>query len=174
MMYLEIFDKWNVESSLSNIHLQIDTITNIASRAEYKAPNLDDFCWWNVFGTMIIRKGESKTWRLKLLAQPQDLCLAITATSNVEESKDLYIPNQPDSYGLALDNGYKYSKAVRGDSYADTCNVNDIILMTLDMTGDTLKGKGTVSYKINEQDFGVAFEVAFDVACCVWGVTSKF
>ena len=42
-----------------------------------------------------------------------------------------------------------------GEEYAISCNDNDILSMTLDMTGQV---NATLSFRINDKDYGIAFD----------------
>ena len=63
-----------------------------------------------------------------------------------------------DAFGLSAGNGNKMSKilgTIFGEKYTVPCYQNEIIQMTLDMTGDQY---ATVSFRIDDKDFGTAFD----------------
>ena len=110
---------------------------------------------------MIITKGDTKIWRFRFLEENSDVIIGIVnSTKRDKHAKGLspFMHSMDfDSCGIYTKDGRIYSCKIDEyeKDYATRCDMNDILTMTLDMTGDEY---GTVSFKMNDTDYGIAFD----------------
>ena len=149
-MYYELVDTWDATDSDQGLKFDLENQIVIRPRGL-------ESTWIIAKGTIIIRRGEVRTWKIKVLNPIQDVCFGI---SDIEAKTHVgYLADRLNSLGLGLDNGLLYS--VDGfNGYAKQytrhyINIDDVISMTVDMTGDTF---GTVSYEIRDEYCGIAFD----------------
>ena len=105
---------------------------------------------------MTITKGDMHTWKFQT---PSTTTLGITDAKAYElrkENSNHWSFYCDDAYGIDTGFGTKYGNvlALGGQDYAKTCGNNEVISMTLDMTGEKF---ATLSFKVDE-DYGVAMD----------------
>ena len=110
----------------------------------------------NVVGKLIIKKGHVQTWKF------QTECNVVLGVIDFDKYKNGDIKwsftDRDGAYGFSTSDGNTHAWDIEsfvGDNYADKCNQNEIISMTLDMTGDEY---GTLSFKIDDEEYGNAFD----------------
>ena len=162
-MYFEVTDAWNIK--ISDETILIDTKNNIA----YNAGATTYSFWLDVVGTMIAKKGSMINkfiWKLKLLKNKQhSLFFGIIDRNTYYQHKGYLFVFRDNGYGICTTNGKIYSKTAlrtkNGYKYLHTkCKCNDVIEMRLDMDmrHDQHPKYATLSYLINDKDYGIAFD----------------
>ena len=106
----------------------------------------------SAYGRHIVRSGRF-SWQIRFNTDIPWICLGVIEADDEllkKHTNDGQHDNQ--DYGGSFWNGAQwYSKGRRGEPYGcRCCSKNDIIIITLDMD------KHTISYKINDKDYGVA------------------
>ena len=156
LMYFVIIDTWNIVKSHNQ--LRFDCENNIC--------NFDNQSYWrHAMGSIIIKKGDMNTWKINITKE-SNLLIGITNIQTFQD-KPFYVA-ESDSFGIHSRGGEKWaiSQDLHGENYAVTLHKNDIITMTLDIGQDKQYGK--LSYKINDKDYGVAFDkIAKDGNYCL-------
>ena len=142
LMYFILKDEWSLEHSFEGV--QIDE-ANIISLSDH----IPHHTFHQALGMMTITKGNIHTWQFQTLTE---VMIGITDVKAYETNKGFNwsFKHLDDACGLDTDDGNKYGK---GEPYADSCCNNEVISMTLDMTGDKY---ATLSFKIDDKDYGVA------------------
>ena len=145
-------DEWRPGIS----HKQLEFIESCNTVTKSMWPNT---CF-NAFGTLVISKGMIKVWRLKLFSIDPDLCFGIVDADRFEENKNKLFFDEENSFGIYTKTGCKYQNKdpMKADYIDRECEQNDLITMTLNMTGVNEEEFGILSYKINNMDYGVAFD----------------
>ena len=153
-MYFELMDQWDVEESHPGLKFEANQIV--------LRPKEGTRCQWiSAMGTIILSKGDIKTWRIKILQSVKDICFGITDIESKNDAHEnaSYVSHRLNSHGFGLDFGslYSYDENAGRDhiNFAKPCEMNNIISMTVDMTGDEF---GIVSYACDDKDLGVAFK----------------
>eukprot|EP01084_Bolivina_argentea_P258943 436746_1 len=158
-MYLDPFDEWNIE--ISNKDLKFDNKEHIVTGLRWNM-------WANAFGKLIIKEGDIHCWQIKILndkkKQREDdirnriLLFGIVEQNVARSNMTEIFCWEKGGAGLYSFNGNKVSKEYQtqsaGDEYAKQWDKDDIITMTLDMSNEDDKKYGTLSFKINETDYG--------------------
>jgi len=146
----KIFDSFEVEDNFdkfdSNMSLQTDGNTLQRITKERR--------WYTGFGTEIVRRGQIRTWKMNVVKQDNftgfhayiGLCDVTKCHSKIEGPYT--------EYALSMDTGNKCAGTRVGKAYAEPGKRNQIVQMTLDMTGK----KGTLKYQIDRKNYGVAFD----------------
>ena len=151
--YLIVSDLWNVELSNNKFEIDNEQLTLKLNKES------GTHGWPNAFGSLIITKGEYQIWKLKITNDRESrrtvMFGVINVDSNLIHSNDFC--SREDGYGYYAWNGDKFDQGER-DLYGVGWNEDDIITMTLDMTGEVNKKYGVVSYKVNDDDQGIAFK----------------
>ena len=150
LMYFIMMDEWNIKiAKETNQMLEFDAENQIVSSDAYRN-------WYRAFGSMTIKKVEINTWKFKMLTQNPDTMIGIVDT---EMSKSKSIFQTDIGYSFAYDSRFGLKTGLNcgmiGEVYAQKCNQDDVITMILDMTGDEF---ATLSFKINDKEFGNAFD----------------
>ena len=141
-------DEWRQE--ISHKHLEFLESYNTVTKSLW--PNT---CF-NAFGSLMIGKGEIKIWKLKLFSIDPAVCIGIISADRFHPNKDKLFFDEETSFGIYTRNGCKYqNKEPKKADYFVNCDQNDLIAMTLNMTG---KEFGTLSFKKNNTDYGIAFD----------------
>ena len=160
-LYLIVIDQWN--KKLSHKTFAIDE----ASREIFSTVTGGRR---HAFGSLIIGKGEIMIWSIKITndnPQRHDnnraVMFGISNTSEIDnwnEKSGAYhfcdTEFNGSGYGYYAWTGYTHtSLRAERNPYGPSWDKDDIITMTLDMTG---KKYGVLSYAINGKDLGVAFD----------------
>ena len=169
-LYFDYKDFWNVKKTSKSFNFYTDTIIN-GPRFQCRRDQLyvsnphlaPKYTYYNAFGSIVIGQGDdSKTWKLKLMnsfsqSRYRHFYIGIIAMSDKEYVGQPFV-ELPNGFGIDLFDGTKYTKSSRrptwGIKYAQRCGEGTVISMTLDI--GLMRGK--LSYKINDKDFGVAFD----------------
>ena len=170
-MYLMVFDEWNKE--LSNKWWRIDNKTGQIIANGNSVDKYEEREWKHAFGSFIIKKGEINVWKLRITnknprngANRAVFVGIINAEQNESHIKRYFcahsMNNSVIGYGFYSYSGrkessrevnkYRYKIGGYGGYAWDR---NDIVTMTLDMTGTKY---ASLSFKVNDKDFGVAFQ----------------
>ena len=148
-MYFELNDEWNIKDSHQGLKVDANQILT--------RPQGIDSSWIIAVGTIVISKGEIKTWKIKML-NLKDICFGISDKNPDRDVRDVFLDNRPNSHGFALDNGRLYSShqnnIFRTRYFMKDILNGSVVSMTLDMTGEKF---GIVSYKVDDEDCGVAY-----------------
>ena len=160
-MYLITIDKWSKQ--LSHASFQIDQENG------HICPSISGGGWKHAFGSFLIKKGEIMTWSIKITNESierLDNRAVMYGISNISENDGW----NKQSYGYHFCDlsftgaGYGYdawtgntqtSLTVQRNNYGPSWDKDDIITMTLDMSGQKY---GVLSYAINGKNLGVAFD----------------
>ena len=133
---------------------------------------------WNpIFGSILVKKGDIQTWKLKRcvndkVADNEDDdhfgLIGIIDINSVEQCDGFF--SSHGGYGLSVLSGnicaYRTEDMNRG--YSPAPGSQQIITMTLDLTVNEQKGKGTLSYKFDNIDQGVAVDsLDIDLTYCL-------
>ena len=144
LMYFILMDEWSLEDSCEGLQIDESNIISLSTPAHRFSQAL---------GTIKVTKGDIYTWKFQT---PSQACLGITDAEAYESDKgNNWSFHMHDAYGISAANGNKYDKvfAFMGHTYAKACCNNEVISMTLDMTGDKY---ATLSFKIDDKDYGIA------------------
>lgn len=144
LMYFEEVDVW--DASKSHNEFKFDTDANIVSRAT------SGYCR-NAFGSMVIKKGNIKRWKLKLLDIDPSIFIGIVDPESKPNINGGFF-NQNNTFALSTHSGMKYGNGQPLTIYSNKCKQNDIITMTLDMTRIY---RGSLSFTINDNEYEQAF-----------------
>lgn len=153
LMYLVVMDEWDAEKAHANV--SIDATDNTATYPGTTG-------WKQAVGSMIIKTGEIRTWKIKI-TEKSNLLVGIAPSTQVS---GFFVENA-DSFAIHSQDGSKISRdeARGGKRYSQRLKQMDIVSITLDLTDDE---NGTLSYKINDKDFGIAFEkLRNDISYCL-------
>ena len=146
-MYFVLTDEWNTK--ISHEQLEFDITNNIVTSTVQSL-------WQETFGSMVVKKGEVKTWRLKMLSDFPDAIIGIVDKEKLVLNgfdTHSWVPSIDTRYGMLYT--MASDRDLYGAPYGKRVRINHVIEMTLDMTGDEY---GRLSYKINDIDYGVAFD----------------
>ena len=174
--YSIIFDEWNKDLSHQSWRINNDTGDIIATAKNG---------WCNAFGSLIITKGNIQTWKLRISNESVRLRAVFFGISQIKERTESINTRlshfcttgwKAAGYGFYSWTGEKQTNLESGyirKDYGGTWDHNDIVTMTLDMTGEKDEHYGVLSYKLNEEDLGPAFEKIdingeFRLAVCVF------
>ena len=118
--------------------------------------------FYNAFGTIKVKSGERKLWRIKICKLDQQfwapivsLSIGIINSCQVSKIKSgtNYCDDEYGGYGFIVGNGWlKHSSIDSIKTYGTVCKQNDVIRMELDLIKSTLK------YCINNREYGIAFQ----------------
>ena len=150
-MYFIIIDRFSI--NLSNNNLEFDMNNNTM--------NKEDATWKTAYGEMRIQKGDIKVWRIKLLKNVNIFLGVISCDEIIKTSIFVF---KPQSFGIFARNGRKFSRECEcgwlGKEYANGCDpdTENVIAIILDMTCKDNKKNATLSYKINDEECGIAFD----------------
>ena len=115
--------------------------------------------WKKIFGSIFVKKGEIQTWKLKrVLHGASSYHYGIIGIMDIDKRGecDDFFAQTKGGCGLSVASGRIC--APTGDSdFTREPDEKETITMILDMTVTTQKMNGTLSYKFNEYDCGVAF-----------------
>ena len=163
LMYLDVFDRWNTK--ISDDGLEFDTNANTVKKTA------DGGNWKHGFGHLVIIKGDIQTWKIKISNDGQssetvrNVLFGIIEYNETEQYK--VGPLKPfcwEDGGAAFyaADGKKvsthYGTNKFGNGYGKKWGKDDIITMTLDMTNNNDKEHGILSFKVNDTDYGIAFD----------------
>ena len=150
-------DYWDINKMHSSYDLA--SISNsIQRRNEY-----DGSCYQS-FGSLNIKMGDIKVWKLRLL-DIDPVCTNSTALIGIIDSKKVdgnlngdFCDRVNNGYGVSLFEGSKYFKEMQGFKYAEQVQIDDVVVMELNMTNPT---NCTLKYSVLRngyiRDYGVAF-----------------
>ena len=148
-MYLLWIDEWNLKDSTDGLQLTSNELGRTDSSQEFHG---------DAVGKLIIRKGNVKTWKFQTLSPVIVGVINYKVYQDHKDRRHWFFTMRDDAFGLSTGNGNKMSKillTVFGVKYAVSCHQNQVIEMTLDMTGDQY---ATLSFKIDAEDYGNAFD----------------
>ena len=151
-------DYWDMDSMHATYAVNEEN-NGIQRRALY------DGLSYQSYGSLNIKAGDIKLWKLQLL-DIDPLCSAATTLFGIIEDQKVDANLDGDfcdrihhGYGVSFFKGRKYHKIIQGFGYAESAQINDIIIMELDMTNPQ---NCTLKYKINRNgtvtDYGFAFQ----------------
>lgn len=118
--------------------------------------------WINAYGSLKVQKGDIKRWKFKLTDNEYPNIHIGIIDADQKNNIDLqnhkgefaYLSN--DCYSFYTLNGKIWKLwSLPTIDYAKRCKNNDMIEMTLDMTGNKY---GKLSFKINDKDYGVGVD----------------
>ena len=132
--YLRVFDRWNIDKC--NTKLDIDVETGIIE-AKYD----DEMGFMNAFGSIIVKKGNIESWKIKLLIEGTYGAPTVGIVESYKASKDMQGPFNSDENraGIAYE-GYPPGKIYKGLNGNGGRRINDKwvypqeITLTLNMT----------------------------------------
>ena len=160
--YLILIDEWNKEVCDESFTINNDT-GELVSNGEEK--------WRNAFGSWIIKKGDTQTWIIKITNENprEDVARAFlygivqyTTQNDIEKynKNETYFTDGRLEFGCGY-GFFSYSGCVQSNLITDykaygpdTCDKNDVLSMTLDLSGNN----GVLSYKLNDTPLGIAFD----------------
>ena len=162
--WLSFRDKWNTEISHSSFTINNETGVIIPRPTS-------SYLAMNAFGSLIIEKGDIKTWKIKitnkyrLSSMNGEFGIIEYDTSNQSIYKRMkfsafcHQDNTIPAYSYALYNGsLRWTGSdVRYKAYGKKCPKNNILSMTLDLTETESKQHGHLSFELNGKSFGIAF-----------------
>eukprot|EP01084_Bolivina_argentea_P299087 515525_1 len=163
-MYSTIIDQWN--GKIFDKELQFDTNNNTAYLPLSETVN----GWCHAFGSLKIIKGQSQLWKFKANtrmpninkhSEKNEIMIGIIDANQIEKLCDVFnfnaFTHTYNGYGIYGISGYKYNgRSIK--KYAKKINREHVITMCLDMTQKQNKNYGSLSYKINDKNYGVAFD----------------
>ena len=152
-MYHNVIDKWDEEISDKKIIFEVQTGNAMLLRKDV----WQSYVMSDAFGSIIVEQNEIQIWEFRTLSE---LYLGIIDNNTFDQNRGWMFNYRKNAYGLSTRNGNKicseYGTEIRsGKEYAVKCTQNEIISMILDMTGDRY---ATLSFKINDKDYGIAFD----------------
>ena len=153
LMYFQLIDEWNVE--ISDNRLKFNLNDNILIKPARSS-------WFNGYGSVIVKKGKSKTWKLRIEDNKPVGIVGISDRQNGGGQGEGIFVCSSNCCGMDLFDGNKispsYGSGVPGDEYGvKGCYKDDIVTMTLDMTCVQTE-YGILSFKVNDIDYGIAFD----------------
>ena len=160
-MYFISPDTWNANIGFSELRYTTNTV--IYHQSEFSKFSGFNYKWPNAMGTIIVQKGEIRTWKIKIIntfSHYVDFYLGFMDTNRRRQISEIVLedgcsgsPKNIDLY-KSLDKGYKCAGFV---SYGNkNCEEGDIISMTLDMSTGNKYAK--LSYKINNKHMDAIFK----------------
>ena len=153
MLFIPI-DIWSAEFD-KNENYKLNADSSIATK---KAGS-----WSPIFGTFIVKKGDIQTWKLKRNVTTKmfdvDGVVGIIDIDSRVESHGYFGTGPYDSYGLSFSSGNKVSRESFKKYAKKRVGVDQtLITMVLDMTITDNKKFGVLSFKLNDEDLGVAYD----------------
>ena len=170
--YLILIDEWDLNNmtfaDAADLNINEEDKTISSSRS---------LRWLNVFGSITVKTGQYQTWTIDTAKNEDNICFwALFGIIDVDYDKSLITNTEPVearwwrkkseimrssfcnkhicSYGYYSMNGDKWTNGIWEDYGISWTDYDDIISMKLDMTG---KDKGTLSYTVDGQYQGIAF-----------------
>ena len=163
LMYVTNTDMWDATLPMmkTDRYYKFDNTQRVATLPE-------KFSWRAAFGSIVVKKGSLQKWilnRLKLNSRIPGAIIGIIEADWATVSPGNFIRSNAyadytyDAYALSLVTGQK----CQGQNYGEYVGRNkyivyDTITMILDMRGIDDDKYGTLSYKIGETDYGIAFD----------------
>ena len=154
-MYMELPDEWNNQQC--NIDIKIDSETQTAVSKGTGS-------WENAFGKDIVKRGMLNVWKFEM-NRKRDIELKVAIFVGIIESKNVSrytngfcLSKKNGGCGLYTWHGHLYGHGKITSNYGKPCKAKDILEMTLDMTQKSKTKMGVLSFKINNQDYGIAFD----------------
>ena len=161
LMFFVNIDTWNISGEfLPCAFYDIGKENRLATRKKLGWSN-----WKVIFGTFIVTKGEIQTWKLLADATSHRKAVVGVIDLNARGICEGYFPSAQGSYdafGLSLESKTPV-KTGMNTSYFRMVSMErvreaDKIEMTLNMTVNDNKKYGTLSFKLNEEDLGIAYD----------------
>merc|ERR1712228_251396 len=163
--YLILIDRWNHVKSDKGFEINNNDNNSLILRG-----NGYPFKWRHAFGSTIICKGEIRIWRLTITNDhpnkdiPFRTCMFGIYDVNQEriQVNDRGFTDAYNGWAFYAYDGDKIhgngsEKKRMRVHYAKGWDKYDIVTMTLDMTAKKSE-YGILSFKINEQDYGIAYD----------------
>ena len=163
--YLKVFDQWDIEKC--NEGLNIDAETGIVE-GKYDAASMPSNGWYNAFGSLIVKKGDIETWKIKpLLARKMIVTVGIVESCKASKVMNYSFSAASTKAGIAYGgagSGWVYDglNGKTGKIINNPWNYRHEISLTLDMSvGDRKYGRLSMQ-KGNEKEMTIYDEVDMD------------
>ena len=158
-------DYWDMNNIHPSYQVTQEYKDNVDDNKSIRRNTIYDGICYQSFGSLNIKYGDIKIWRLQLL-DIDAICTASTSLIGIIDSRQVSVNLNGDfcdklnnGYGVSFFKGRKYYKTIQGFKYAESMQINDIIIMELDMTNEE---NCTLKYKIYRdgftKDYGFAFQ----------------